>query len=147
MIFNYHCYTYHCYTYHCYLIKICCIVFLNLVFLQVKRLKFENLETLFQTLGSWSNRVISKDFIFLFDILRRWFTEPRVMQLWLWLVVVSMSLKSGTPSFLRELWTNRAYLYFIKSAILSILVYKNKWLVGAAGGWKLIIWGAFPWGF
>ena len=75
------------------------------------------------------------------------FTEPHVMWLWLWLVVVNMLLKSGTLSFLRELRTNRTYLYFIKSAIFSILVSKNKWLVWAVRGWKLIIWSAFPWSF
>ena len=61
------------------------------------------------------------------------------MWLWLRLVVVDMSLKSGTPSLLRELRANRAYLYYIKSAIFSILVSKNKWLIVIVGGWKLII--------
>ena len=54
-------------------------------------------------------------------------------------IVVNMSLKSGTTSFLKEPRISRAYLYFMKSAIFSILVSKNKWLVVAAGGWKLII--------
>ena len=54
-------------------------------------------------------------------------------------IVVNMSLKSGTTSFLREPRINRAYLYFTISVIFSILVSKNKWLVVAAGGWKIII--------
>ena len=54
-------------------------------------------------------------------------------------IVVNMSLKSGTTSFLKEPRIKRAYLYFMKSAIFSILVSKNKWLLVAAGGWKLII--------
>ena len=60
------------------------------------------------------------------------------MWLWLRLVVVNMSLKSGTPSFPREFRTNRSYLYFMQSPIFGILVSKNKWLVLAVGGWKLI---------
>ena len=50
-------------------------------------------------------------------------------------------------SFPRELRTNRAYLYLIKSAIFSILVSRNKWLVVVVGGWKLVIWSAFSWSF
>ena len=60
------------------------------------------------------------------------------MWLWLWLVVVNMSLKSGILSFPREFRTNKTYLYFMQSAIFGILVSKNKWLVVAVGGWKLI---------
>ena len=55
----------------------------------------------------------------------RCFIEPSMMWLWLGLIV-NMSLKSGAPSFLRELWTIRAYLYFIELTVFSILVSKNK---------------------
>ena len=67
--------------------------------------------------------------VFPWGILRRCFTEPHVMWFWLCFIVTYMSLKSGTLPFLRELWTNKAYLYFIKSAIFSILFSRNKWLV------------------
>ena len=88
--------------------------------------------------------------VFPFGILRRWFTEPHVMCLWLWLIVANMSLKSGTPTFFRELQTNRTYLpiYILWNwQFFSILVSKNKWLVLAVGGWKLVIWSAFCWSF
>ena len=49
-----------------------------------------------------------------------------------------MMLKTGTPSVLTELQINRANLYFIKLGIFSNLIFENK-LVGAAGGWELII--------
>ena len=50
-------------------------------------------------------------------------------------------------SFSERASDKQGYLYFIKSAIFSILVSKNKWLVVAVWGWKLIIWSAFSWSF
>ena len=73
-------------------------------------------------------------------ILRIWFTEPRVVWLWLCLFVVNIFI-SWTAS------EKRAYPCFIKSGIFSILVSKNKLLVGAAGGPKFTIWSAFSGSF
>ena len=117
--------------------KICCIEFLSSLFLLVVR---KPVKIIPNFRGCRFYTIIPKVNSCPRRILRTWFTEPRVVWLWLCLFVVNIFI-SWTAS------EKRAYPCFIKSEIFSILVSKNKLLVGAAGGPKFTIWSAFSGSF
>ena len=109
--------------------KICCIEFLSSLFLLVVR---KPVKIIPNFRGCRFYTIIPKVNSCPRRILRICFTEPRVVWLWLCLFVVNIFI-SWTAS------EKRAYPCFIKSGIFSILVSKNKLLVGAAGGPKFTI--------
>lgn len=71
-------------------------------------------------------------------IFRRWFTETCLIWLWLFPILVNISLRTGSPSASNRASyraSNGAYPYFVKLVIFSILVFEIKgWLEQLGAG-------------